>query len=68
MVDTPNAFAKVVITPKTCVPYSPELRRQMVELFRVGRDPDDLAREFERTAQSIRNWTVQADNKEGRRA
>ena len=38
---------------KTRPPYSPEFRRQMVELVRAGRDPDDLAREFEPTAQSI---------------
>lgn len=65
--DTPNAFAKGVIMPKTHVPYSPEFRRQMVDLVRAGRDPDDLAREFGPTAQSIRNWIVQADKKEGRR-
>jgi len=53
--------------PKTRVPYSPEFRRQMVDLARAGRDPDDLAHEFEPTAQSIRNWIVQADKKEGRR-
>ena len=34
---------------KTRLPYSPEFRRQMVELVRAGRDPDDLAREFEPT-------------------
>ena len=32
--------------PKTRPPYSPELRRQMVDLVRAGRDPEDLAREF----------------------
>jgi transposase len=67
LVDTPNAFAKGVIMPKTRVPYSPEFRRQMVDLVRAGRDPDDLAREFEPTAQSIRNWIRLADKKEGRR-
>ena len=54
--------------PKTRVPYSPEFRRQMVDLVRAGRDPDDLAREFEPTSQSIRNWITLADKKEGRRA
>ena len=44
--------------PKTRPPYSPEFRRQMVDLVRAGRDPDDLAREFEPTAQSIRNWVA----------
>ena len=47
--------------------YSPEFRRQMVELVRAGRDPDDLAREFEPTAQSIRHWVTVADRREGRR-
>ncbi len=46
--------------PKTRPPYSPEFRRQMVDLVRAGRDPDDLAREFEPTAQSIRNWVAVA--------
>ncbi len=53
--------------PKTRPPYAPEFRRQMIDLVHAGRDPDDLAREFEPTAQSIRNWVVQADRSEGRR-
>ena len=53
--------------PKTRPPYSSEFRRQMVELVRAGRDPADLAREFEPSAQAIRNWVVQADRQEGRR-
>ena len=53
--------------PKTRAPYAPEFRRQMVELVRAGRDPADLAREFEPSAQAIRNWVAQADRAEGRR-
>jgi transposase len=52
---------------KTRPPYSPEFRRQMVDLVRAGRDPDDLAREFEPTAQSIRQWLTVADRRDGRR-
>jgi transposase len=48
-------------------PYSPEFRRQMVDLVRAGRDPADLAREFEPSAQAIRNWVAQSDRREGRR-
>ena len=48
-------------------PYSPEFRRQLVELVRSGRSPEDLAREFEPTAQSIGNWVARADRQEGRR-
>ena len=48
--------------------YAPEFRRQMVELVRSGRNPEELSREFEPTAQAIRNWVAQADRDEGRRA
>jgi transposase-like protein len=41
---------------KTRAPYTPEFRRQMVELVHAGRSPQELARKFEPTAQSIRNW------------
>jgi transposase len=53
--------------PRTRPAYSPEFRRQMVDLVRAGRDPDDLAREFEPTSQSIRSWVMRADRQEGRR-
>ena len=48
-------------------PYAPEYRRQMVELVRAGRTPGELAREFECSAQAVRNWVRQADRDEGRR-
>jgi transposase len=53
--------------PKTRPPYSPEFRRQMVELVRAGRDPEELAREFEPTSHSIRHWVAVADRQDGRR-
>ena len=52
---------------KTRPPYTPEFRRQMVELVRAGRSPEELAQEFEPTAQSIRNWVAQAERNAGRR-
>ena len=52
---------------KTHKPYPEEFRRQMVELVRAGRNPYDLAREFEPSAQAIRNWVAVADRREGRR-
>ncbi len=52
---------------KTRKSYPPEFRQQMVELVRAGRTPESLAREFEPTAESIRNWVRQADRDEGRR-
>jgi transposase len=48
-------------------PYAPEFRWQMVELVRAGRTPEQLAKEFEPSAQAIRNWVAQADRDEGRR-
>jgi transposase len=46
--------------------YPPEFRRQMVELVCAGRTPEELAREFEPTAQSIRNWVSQLERNAGR--
>ena len=48
--------------------YPPEYRARMVELVRAGRTPEELGREFEPTAESIRNWVKQTDVDEGRRA
>jgi transposase len=48
-------------------PYAPEFRQRMVELVRAGREPEELAQEFEPSAESIRNWVKQADRDDGRR-
>ena len=52
--------------PNTRKPYPPEFREQMVALVWAGRTPEDLAHEFEPTAQSISNWVAQADRDTGR--
>ena len=52
---------------RTRAPYSPEFRRQMADLVHAGRDPADLAREFEPSAESIRAWVTMAARKEGGR-
>ena len=46
--------------------YTPEFRRQMVELHRAGRSFDELAKEFGCTSWSIRQWVKQADRDTGR--
>ena len=46
--------------------YAPEFRRQLVELVQAGRTAEVLAREFEPTAQSIRNWVAQVKRDAGR--
>lgn len=53
--------------PKTRRPYPLEFRHRMMELVRAGRSPESLAREFEPSAQCIRNWSRQADRDDGRR-
>ena len=47
--------------------YPPEFRRQMVELVQSGRTPDELAREYEPSAGSIRNWVAQHERDAGQR-
>ena len=53
--------------PRFRTAYPPEFRRQLVELVRSGRTPEELSREFEPTAQSITHWVKQAERDAGRR-
>ena len=46
-------------------PYPAEFRAHIVELVKAGRTPEELAREFEPTAQTIINWVAQADRDAG---
>jgi transposase len=48
--------------------YAPEFKRRMVELVRAGRSPEELAKEFEPSPNTIRKWAIQADIDEGLRA
>jgi transposase len=47
--------------------YSAELQEQLVRLARSGRSAKDLAREFEPSEQTIRNWVKQAELDDGSR-
>jgi transposase len=53
--------------PKSHGPYPPEFRERLIELVRKGRTPEELGRQFEPSAQAIRNWVRQADRDAGRR-
>jgi transposase len=53
--------------PRPRRPYSAEFRHRLVELVRSGQAPEELARQFEPSANTIRNWVVQAARDEGRR-
>ena len=54
--------------PKSRPPYPPEYRQQILELVRAGRTPEELAREFEPSAECIRNWAKQAEREQGLRS
>ena len=47
------------------VRYTPEFKRQMVDLVRSGRSPAALSREFEPTAWTISLWVKQAERDRG---
>ena len=48
-------------------PYPAEFRRKLIDLVHAGRTPEELAKEFEPTGQTIRNWIAQADRDAGKR-
>ena len=53
--------------PRTHPRYPDEYRQQILELAQAGRSPDELAKEFEPTAQTIRNWIKQSELDHGQR-
>ena len=53
--------------PRSRPAYPPEFRQKLIELVHAGRSPEQLAKEFEPTAQTIRNWVAQADANGGKR-
>lgn len=53
--------------PKHRNAYPEEYKRKLIALVREGRTPEELGREYEPSAQAIRNWVAQADRDEGRR-
>jgi len=53
--------------PRTHPPYAAEYRRRIIELARTGRSIDAL-REFEPSANAIRQWVKQAALDEGVRS
>ncbi len=47
--------------------YSEEFKKKLVTLVREGRVAEELSRQFEPSAQAIRNWVAEADREEGKR-
>jgi transposase len=45
--------------------YTEEFRRQMIDFVRAGRTPEELSREFEPSAQAIRNWVTASETDNG---
>ena len=54
--------------PRTHPPYALEYRRRLVELARAGRSITTLAREFEPSVETIRQWVRQAELDAGQRS
>jgi len=54
--------------PRTRPAYPPEFRAQLVALARTGRSVEQLAREFEPSAHTIRTWLRAADRRGGDKA
>ena len=52
---------------RTHKPYPEEFKKKLIGLVREGRTPEALSKQFEPSAQAIRNWVVQADRDEGKR-
>ncbi len=52
---------------RTRTAYAPEFRQHLIELVAAGRTPEELARDFEPSAQAIRNWVAQAQRDAGKR-
>lgn len=48
-------------------PYPDEFRQKLIDLVHAGRNPEELAQEFEPTSQTIRNWVAQDEIDSGKR-
>jgi transposase len=66
-VDTSLFVEEEFTMPRHRTEYPEEFRRQVVELHRAGRSARSLAKEFEPSEQTIRNWMKQADLDAGER-
>jgi transposase-like protein len=53
--------------PRSRVAYPLEFRQKLIELVGTGRSPEQLAKEFEPSAQTIRNWVKRAQADAGKR-
>jgi transposase len=53
--------------PRSHAPYPKEYRQQILELARAGRSAEELSKEFEPSAQCIRNWIKQDEVDRGQR-
>lgn len=60
-VDTSIFWKEDVTMPKLRPRYPtvpPGFRRKLIDLVRAGSNPEELARQFEPTGQTIRNWAA----------
>lgn len=52
---------------KTHKPYPEVFKKKLVGLVAEGRSPEELSRQYEPSAQAIRNWVIQAERDAGKR-
>jgi transposase len=60
LVDTPERPENNVAMPRKTYPL--EYRQRLVELVRAGQSPEALAREYEPSVKTIREWVEQASS------
>ena len=65
--DSGKLGKKEMNKPRTRPPYSLEFWQQILELVRTGRTRNGLAREFELSRETIRQWVKQAQLDAGER-
>ena len=53
--------------PKQRKTYPDEFKKKLIAMARGGRTPEELSRQFDPSAQSIRNWVAQSERDEGKR-
>jgi hypothetical protein len=54
----PLSRAEESTMPKSHKPYPPEFKQRLIDLVRAGRNPEELAEQFEPSA--LRRWTARS--------
>ena len=52
--------------PRSRPAHPPKFQQRLIELVHAGRSPEELAKEFEPTAQTIPNWVARVEANAGK--